>query len=453
MHTKKFGITLKSVKRFLELGANLNIIRILEQSHPADIAHLFRHLSTEEKKKLFRIVRSSESLAAQVLSEMGEDHWSELVADLDAQEASGIVQEMESDDAADLLAMFEEKKVREIIQLMQDEEAASEVKMLLDYDEDTAGGIMNPDVFAVDERVTVSEAVDQIRKAEEMEMVFYVYVVDSHRHLLGVVSLRQLIVSPPQQTMREIMNPDVIYVTEDMDQEEVAREVERYGLVAIPVVSREHHLLGIVTVDDVIGVIREEATEDLYKMAGTDDEEITSKSSFKIARLRFPWLTATLVAGIANSYVITHFQDALHKVIALAAFIPVILGMGGNIGGQSAVIVVRGMALGKIDLEHLARVIIKEVRVGLILGFIYGNLLGILAYFFFESTPLLGLVVGLSICASMLFAVTIGVLYPMFFKKIGVDPAVATHPFVTTSTDLIGILIYFGIAKVLLLQV
>ncbi|MDX1764404.1 MAG: CBS domain-containing protein, partial [bacterium] len=232
MHTKKFGITLKSVKRFLELGANLNIIRILEQSHPADIAHLFRHLSTEEKKKLFRIVRSSESLAAQVLSEMGEDHWSELVADLDAQEASGIVQEMESDDAADLLAMFEEKKVREIIQLMQDEEAASEVKMLLDYDEDTAGGIMNPDVFAVDERVTVSEAVDQIRKAEEMEMVFYVYVVDSHRHLLGVVSLRQLIVSPPQQTMREIMNPDVIYVTEDMDQEEVAREVERYGLVA-----------------------------------------------------------------------------------------------------------------------------------------------------------------------------------------------------------------------------
>ncbi|MDX1764138.1 MAG: magnesium transporter, partial [bacterium] len=268
-----------------------------------------------------------------------------------------------------------------------------------------------------------------------------------------VVSLRQLIVSPPQQTMREIMNPDVIYVTEDMDQEEVAREVERYGLVAIPVVSREHHLLGIVTVDDVIGVIREEATEDLYKMAGTDDEEITSKSSFKIARLRFPWLTATLVAGIANSYVITHFQDALHKVIALAAFIPVILGMGGNIGGQSAVIVVRGMALGKIDLEHLARVIIKEVRVGLILGFIYGNLLGILAYFFFESTPLLGLVVGLSICASMLFAVTIGVLYPMFFKKIGVDPAVATHPFVTTSTDLIGILIYFGIAKVLLLQV
>jgi magnesium transporter len=451
MHTKKFDITLKSVKRFLERDANLNIIRILEQTHPADIAHLLRHLTTDEKKKLFRIIRSSESLAADVLSEMGEELWEELVSDLDPQETSEIVQEMESDVAADLLGSLEEEKAREILDLMEDEETASEVEKLLDYEEDTAGGIMNPEVVAADENLKVSEAFELIRKAEDFEMVFYLYVTDHHRHLLGVISLRQLIISPPNRTLREIMNPDVIYVTEDTDQEEVAKEVERYGLIAIPVVNEEHQLLGIVTVDDVIGVIREEATEDLYKMAGTDDEEITSKSSFKIARIRFPWLTATLVAGIANSYVINTYQDALHKVIALAAFIPVILGMGGNIGGQSAVIVVRGMALGKIDLEHLFKVIFKEIRVGLILGFIYGNILGLLAYFFFRSPPLLGVVVGLSICASMLIAVTIGVLYPMFFKKIGVDPAVATHPFVTTSTDLIGILIYFAIARVLLL--
>ncbi len=450
MHTKKFDITLRSIRRYLERNANLNILRILEQTHPADIAHLFRHISSEEKKKLFNIVRANEILAADVVSEMGEALWDELVVGLNPQETSEIVQEMESDDAADLLGSLEEEKAQEILDLMKDEEGVADVKKLLDYAEDTAGGIMTTDVFYVYEDMTVGEAIEKVRKAEDVEMVFYLYVVDHQQHLLGVISLRQLIVGAPDQTVREIMNSDVVYVTVDTDQEEVAREVEKYDLLAIPVVDESHRLQGVVTVDDVIGVIREEATEDLYKMAGTDDEEITSKSSFKIARLRFPWLTATLVAGVVNSYLIASFQDSLNKVIALAAFIPVILGMGGNIGGQSAVIVVRGMALGRIGLDQLLPVIFKEIRVGLLLGLIYGNLLGIFTYVFFNSSQLLGLVVGLSICASMLFAVTIGVLYPMIFKKLGIDPAVATNPFVTTSTDLVGILIYFTIATTLM---
>jgi magnesium transporter len=451
MHTKKFEITLKTVKRFLDRNANLNIIKILEKSHPADIAHLFRHLSMDEKKKLFLIVRATETMAAEVLSEMGEPLWDELVGDLNPKEASEIVQEMESDDAADFLGSLEEEKAREILSLMEDEEGASEVEKLLDYEEDTAGGIMNPEVFAVDENLKVEDALNLIRSTEDLEVVFYLYVVGQHNHLLGVISLRQLIMSSPHLRLREIMKTEVVYVTVGTDQEDVAREVERYGLLAIPVVDEKHQLLGVVTVDDVIEVIREEATEDLYKMAGTDDEEITSKSAFRIARIRFPWLTATLVAGIVNSYMIHSFQDKLTQVIALAAFIPVILGMGGNIGGQSAVIVVRGMALGKIDLEHLFHIIVKEIRVGLVLGFIYGNLLGVLAYYFFDTSPMVGVVVGSSICASMLFAVTIGVLYPMFFRRIGVDPAVATHPFVTTSTDLVGILIYFTIASALII--
>ncbi len=450
MHTKKFDITLKSVKRYLERNANLNIIRILEKTHPADIAHLFRHLSANEKKKLFLIVRANETMAAETISEMGEGLWEELVSGLDPKETSEIVQEMDSDDAADLLGTLEKEKAREVLKLMRGGHAATEVEKLLDYKEDTAGGIMTPEVFSVEEEITVGAAIELIRKARELEMVFYVYVIDHHRHLLGVISLRQLIVSPPQLPLRDIMKTDVVYVTVDTDQEVVAQEVEKYALLAIPVVDEEHHLMGIVTVDDVIEVIREEATEDLYKMAGTDDEEITSKSAFKIARIRFPWLTATLFAGVVNSYLIHSFEDALNKVIALAAFVPVILGMGGNIGGQSAVIVVRGMALGRIDLDHLFPVIFKEIRVGLLLGFIYGNLLGLLATYSFHSPPLLGLVVGLSICASMLFAVTIGVLYPMLFKRIGIDPAVATNPFVTTTTDLIGILIYFTIARSLM---
>jgi magnesium transporter len=451
MHTKKFDITLRSVKRLLDRKANLNILNILEKTHPADIAHLFRHLTEDEKKKLFIIVRANETMAAEVVSEMGEPLWEELIRDLDPKETSEIVQEMDSDDAADLLGILEEEKAREILHLMEDTQSSTEVEKLLNYDEDTAGGIMNPQVLALDENLKVGDALALIRDSAELEMVFYLYVVDHHKHLLGVISLRQLIMNPPQLRLQEIMKTDVVSVTVDMDQEDVAREVERYGLLAVPVVDHEHRLLGIVTVDDVIEVIREEATEDLYKMAGTDDEEITSKSTFKIARIRFPWLTATLVAGIVNSYLIYSFQDALSKVIALAAFIPVILGMGGNIGGQSAVIVVRGMALGKIDLSHLLPVILKEIRVGLLLGFVYGNLLGLLSFLLFHTSPMVGFVVGISICASMLFAVTIGVLYPMFFKKIGIDPAVATHPFVTTSTDLVGILIYFTIARELIL--
>lgn len=451
MHTKKFDITLKSVKKLLDRNANLNILRILEKSHPADIAHLFRHVSREERKKLFLIVRANESTAAEVLSEMGESLWDELIRDLDPKETSEIIQEMDSDDAADLLGSMEEEKAREVLALMEDARSSSEVQKLLNYDEETAGGIMNPRVFAVGENIRVDEALDLVRSAEEQEMVFYLYVVDRRRRLLGVISLRQLIVSPPHLRLREIMKTDVVCVTVDTDQEDVAREVERYGLLAVPVVDHEHRLLGIVTVDDVIDVIREEATEDLYKMAGTDDEEITSKSALKIARLRFPWLTATLIAGVVNSFMIQSFQDSLNKVIALAAFIPVILGMGGNIGGQSAVIVVRGMALGRIDLNHLAQVIFKEIRVGLFLGLIYGNLLGVLSFYFLHTSPMVGVVVGISICASMLFAVTIGVLYPMLFKKIGVDPAVATNPFVTTTTDLVGIVIYFAIARALIL--
>jgi magnesium transporter len=451
MHTKKFDITLKSVKRFLDRNANLNILRILDKSHPADIAHLFRHLSRDERKKLFFVVRANESMASEVVSEMGEPLWDELMRDLDPKETSEIVQGMDSDDAADLLGRMEEEKVREILALMKDGKDPSEVEKLLDYGEETAGGIMNPKVFAVEENIKVGDTLELIRKAEAHEALFYLYVVDQYRHLLGVISLYQLIVSPPHLRLREIMKADVVFVTVDMDQEDVAKEVERYGLLAIPVVDHEHRLLGIVTVDDVIDVIREEATEDLYKMVGTDDEEISSKSAMKIARIRFPWLTATLIAGVVNSFLIHSFQDALSKVIALAAFIPVILGMGGNIGGQSAVIVVRGMALGNIDLNHLFQVMFKEVRVGLALGFIYGNLLGILAYYVLHTSPMVGVVVGISICASMLFAVTIGVLYPMMFKKIGVDPAVATNPFVTTTTDLVGIVIYFTIARALIL--
>jgi magnesium transporter len=244
------------------------------------------------------------------------------------------------------------------------------------------------------------------------------------------------------------MQKDVVSVTAEMDQEEVARMVSRYNLLAIPVVQNDSTLLGIITVDDVVDVIREEATEDFLQMAGIGkDKEILMKSTFDNVKLRLPWLFASWIGGTVAAYVIGAFASVLESVITLAAFIPIIIGMGGNVGTQSSTIIVRGFATGRLELSRLGSVIWKEMRVGLILGTFYGLLLGGVAMLrFIDAPPELGLVVGLSICVSMIIATSIGTLVPIILRKLDVDPAIASGPFVTTSIDVLGILAYFLIA-------
>ena len=283
-------------------------------------------------------------------------------------------------------------------------------------------------------------------------MVFYLYITDDDDRLVGIISLRTLTTTSSNTTLKDIMIKNVHSIRPETDQEEVARIVAQYNFLAVPVLDSDSKLLGIVTVDDVVDVIREEATEDFLRMAGAGkDREILLKSSWENAKTRLPWLFASWIGGVIAASLIGVFENMLENIIALAAFIPVILGMGGNIATQSSTIIVRGMATGRVNLGGEIKLILKEAQVGLILGTLYGILLGLFARFIFSDAPEnFGFVVGLSICASMIVAATVGTIIPLILRKLDIDPAVATGPFVTTSIDILGVLFYFLIAGLFL---
>jgi magnesium transporter len=441
---QKLQILLDTVKKLIRRGAYPNLTNVVAKTHPADIAHLFRYLDQKEQRILFNLIEDAET-AASVLSELDHGTGAQLLEKIDKETITEILQEMPYDDAVDIIRNMPEEKAEEILQIMEDEHS-DEIEELLKYGEDTAGGIMATEIFSLGQDLTVKEAVAALQEAKDVEMVFYVYVTDEHKHLVGVLSLRQLLTVPPHTRLRDIMTTDVISVRTDMDQEEVAHLVAKYDILAIPVIDDGNKLMGIITVDDVIDVMRQEATEDMFKMAGASEEELLyGYKSFKIARLRLPWLLTNLFGGVITGYLMWRFKVTLKEVIALISFIPVITGMGGNVGGQSSTIVVRGFATGRIDFSILRQVFFREMRVGLIMGTVCGLTIGVVA-FFWHNNIYLGLVVGLAMVTAMTVAATMGVLAPSFFKKIGIDPAIASSPFVQTANDIIGILIYFGTA-------
>lgn len=435
---------LETVKRLIRRNANPSLSNLLSKSHPVDIAHLFHDLDLREQQILFELVTDPE-VSATVLSELNPEVSAQLIENLNKEEIITILEKMANDDAVDVIQSLPEELAEEILQLMEDEDS-QEIEQLLQYEEDTAGGIMSTDTFSLSEEMTVREAIDAIHQVEHVEMIFYIYVTDAHNHLVGVLSLRQLLTVSPSKKLGEIMGRDVISVHTEVDQEEVARVVEKYNVLAIPVVNETNKLMGVITVDDIIDVIRAEATEDIYKMAGASDEELLlGYRSFKIARLRLPWLLINLLGGVATGLLMWKFKVTLEAVIALITFIPVITGMGGNVGAQSATIVVRGFATGRIDFSSIRRVIFRELRVGIIMGVVCGCVIGAIAYAW-HGNPYLGLVVGMAMIFAITVAAAMGVIAPAFFKRIGIDPAIAAAPFVQTANDITGILIYFATA-------
>ncbi len=445
---QKLQILLDTVKKLIRRGAFPNLTKVIDKTHPADIAFLFRYLELKEQRVLFNLIESSET-SANVLSEIDHSTGAQLLEEIDKEAITEILQEMPYDDAVDIIRNMPEELAEEILSIMQDEHS-EEIEQLLAYEEDTAGGIMSTEIFSLQENMTVKEAIDDLQKSEHVEMVFYLYVTNEHNHLVGVLSLRQLLIVPPSAQLKDIMTSDVISVRADMDQEEVAHLVAKYNILAVPVVDEANKLMGIITVDDVIDVMREEATEDIYKMAGASEEEaFHTYKAFKTARLRLPWLITNLFGGVVTGYLMWLFKITLKEVIALITFIPVITGMGGNVGSQSATIVVRGFATGRIDFSTIRKVLFKEIRVGLIMGIVCGMTIGIVA-FFWHHNIYLGFVVGLAMATAMTVAATMGVLAPAFFKRIGVDPAIASTPFVQTANDITGIVIYFATATLFL---
>jgi magnesium transporter len=280
-------------------------------------------------------------------------------------------------------------------------------------------------------------------------MVFYLYVTDAEGRLVGVVSLRQLLVVAPGTPLKKIMTTDVISVVTDMDQEEVAKLVARYNILAIPVVDTDGKLVGIITVDDVVDVIREEATEDILKLAGASEADLFQMSSFRAARMRLPWLLTSLVGGLITGVFVWMFQPAILQVIALASFIPVITAMGGNIGLQTSTLVVRGLATGRIESADLRAVFVKELVVGLLMGMFCGTIVGLVAQAW-RGPAMLGVVVGVSMFAAITVASVMGTLMPILLRRLGIDPAISSGPFVTAANDITGLVIYLGLATALL---
>ena len=454
MKKEMFGteITLlrDTFRRLLRRHAKTNIIKLIEKTHPADTALIFRYFNDSEQDTIFSMMSPSEE-TVEFLAELDESITVRLLENESSSRIASILEEASSNEQAYLMGLVEDEFATSVIELLQAEEQ-EELEEMMAYPEDSAGILMYTDVFTLHEETRARAAIVALQDQDEVEMVFYLYADDDDGRLTGVVSLRDLVTTPSETKLKDIMSRKVYAVRPETDQEEVARIVSQYNFLAVPVVDSEEQLLGIVTVDDVVDVIREEATEDFLKMVGAgEDREILLKSSWDNARIRLPWLFASWVGGIFAAFIIGIFDNVLQSTIALAAFIPVIIGMGGNIGTQSSTIIVRGLATGRVDFENSTKILLKEIRVGLILGILYGFLLGIFAIFrFLDVSPMLGVVVGLSICASMIIAAIIGSLVPLILNRFDIDPAVATGPFVTTAIDILGVALYFLIAGSLL---
>lgn len=424
--------------------------RILSKSHPADIAAVFPSMTPSERLQVFAQITDAR-IGAEVLSELEPGVLTDFIGRIDDNALGMMLEVMASDDTADILYLLDdERKDRLLEQLSLDEQ--SEAESLIGYHPETAGGIMSTEVFALPEDTTAGDAIRSLQSdSDTAEVVFYLYVINDHGHLVGVMSLRELVRARKTLPIKELMITDVIRVSIEQDQEEVARLVARYNLLAVPVVDSTNRLVGVVTVDDIIDVIRLEATEDIMKMAGAGDDVSPHESPIVGLRARLPWLLPSFIAGILGVLVVSYYEASLTRLIGLAALIPMLMGMAGNTGTQSSAVVTRLLALGHLEFVDLGRILGREFAIGALIGFAYGALTALFVALYFgthadiESLDF-ALVTGGSVAAAMLLATMLGAAAPLVFDRIGLDPAVASGPFVTTTIDVLAVWMYLAMA-------
>ncbi len=438
----------ETVRKLLARGAGPNAFNILHRLHPSDIAELFGELPNYRKVAFELLTQKDLALASQALSELGPDRGGELLAGMSAQEVSRVLQELDPDDAAEFVAELPPELQEAVLGSMRQKDAA-DVEDLLKYAEETAGRIMNPLVFSLNEDMTVGEAIARLQDSEHLEMVFYIYVVDDRNHLVGVLSLRQLIQRRPETVLKNIMTSPVISADADTDQEEVAQLVASYNLLAIPVVDSENKLVGFIPVDDVIDVIKDEATEDIYRLAGLDASERVFSSPRSSVRMRIPWLLLNLATGFLVAAVVSYFEETIRQFAVLAVFMPIVPLLGGNAGTQTLTVMVRGIALGELRWSNSRKALFKEVMVGAVNGVVIGIAVA-LAAFLWKGDPILGVVLALSMVGTLLMAAIAGTLVPLALRWLKIDPALASSVFVTTSTDVVGFIFFLGLGTVLL---
>lgn len=421
-------------------------IHDLLRRHPAEVAEILAALHEEEAVELLRRLYLRRA-AAEPLGEMEPDEAARLLAELNREDAAHILSHMEPDDAVDLLAELNPDTVQDILSRLESREA-KELGDLLAYPPDSAGGLMSTEVVALPGEMIAQAAIEHLRGvAEEAETVYYAYVVDEAEKLLGVLSLRDLVLARPHAPVRTIMKPDTVALPVSMDVEEVARAFDKYNFLALPVVDPAGRLLGIVTVDDVIDVIREEDTEDIYRLAGAPLAERVDTPWPESLRLRLPWLLLNLATAFLAASVVGAFESVIAKFAALAIFMPVIAGQGGNTGMQTVTIVTRGMALGEVPRGEGWHLLRKELLTGLLKGILIGAVAGLAAYLW-KASPYLGGVVFLAMTLNLLIAGLAGAVIPLTLRALRLDPALASSILLTTITDTLGFFFLLGLGFV-----
>ena len=437
-----------AVADLVEAGHRGHVLNLVADLRAPDVAALLQHLPPDLARVAFRWL--PEAITSPALPELDSAERTDLLDGLSTADLVALIDPLATDDQADVLADVDITQADDVLVQLED---ASDVEALLSYGEDTAGGLMATEVVAVPTTATVAEATEAVREqAEAVDPVFAVYATDEEGRLVGIVPLKRLLLSPARRPVAEIADTDVVSVEPDLDQEEVARIMERYDLVALPVVSAGGRLLGRITIDDVVDVIREEAEEDLQRAVGITGEEELSSNVFAVSRGRLPWLAIGMAGAFFSGLVIRGFEGALEQAIVLATFIPLVTATGGNAAIQSAAIAVQGLTSGDLWLGDGLRRLSKEVGVALLNGIVLALLVGGVVLVFDLGDPgRLALTVGLTLLLVTLVATTIGAVVPFLLQRAEIDPASAMGPFVTTLNDILGLSIYFAIATILYL--
>jgi magnesium transporter len=415
--------------------------------HYADIAEILDKLSSEEAKFIYFMM--DEEVQADVLMELEEEVRDKFLASLSSKEIADQLENLDSDDAADILGELSDEQIQEVISQMEDDEAAEDIVDLLNYDEDTAGGLMQKEFIQAKLDWPVNRCLVELRRqAEDVEKVYTIYVVDDLNKLVGVLSLKRLLFASPKTRIIDLyQGKNIISVKTSDDGEQVAKVMEKYGLVSVPVVDLQNKLVGRITLDDVVDIIKEEADKDFQLASGISEKVESNASVWRMSRARLPWLLIGLLGGILGAQVISGFEGSISKIPALAFFIPLITAMGGNVGVQSSAIVVQSLAKGNNQFGSILSKLSKESWVALLNGALLASLIYGIATLFENAT--LGIIVSISLFIVMFFAAIFGTFIPLILHRYKIDPALATGPFVTTLNDVIGLFIYFTVGMFL----
>ena len=447
MFSHEINILRDTYRRLLRRQAKTNLIKLTRKTHPADLAILFRHFSLEEQIEIFTLMNENEH-TAEFLTELDDSLVNDLLSNEKLERIASIIEKAPTSDQSGILNTLEEEKAQSVIELLNVDEQ-EEIAEIMGYPEDSAGSLMNTEVFTLHESITAGEAIKTLQDQEDAEMVFYLYITDDDDRLVGVISLRILTTTPSTTTLKDIMIKNVHTIRPETDQEEVARIVAQYNFLAVPVIDPESHLLGIVTVDDVVDVIQDEAEEDLLRLSGVAETDIY-RATLETMWGRFTWLLVNLGTAILASIVIYQFDGSLEKMVALAVLMPIVASMGGNAGTQTMTVAVRAIATRDLNMGNLGRVLGKELLVALANGGIFAILAGGAAALWYKDYPL-GLVIGGAMIINMITAGLFGLVIPVILWRLRIDPATAAGVLLTTVTDVVGFLAFLGLGALFLL--